>query len=265
MRPTGSAALSESERLAAERARYDRHYVDEWSQQDLVLPPQHEERRNDLRRATLYAVRQLGDLEGLDLLELGAGSGVDSVMLARRGARVIATDVSDAAVELLERRFAANRIVNARAITMPAEQLMLDDASVDRIFARGVLHHADVERAAPEMARVLRPAGRAVFIEPLSENPLLNLFREYVPYPHKTRPKGHRGIRYATVRQLRSSFGSAVIRPFYLTAMLNRAFGFDIELEVLERLDDWVLRRVPTAGRMCRYAVVVCVKAEDPS
>jgi ubiquinone/menaquinone biosynthesis C-methylase UbiE len=258
--PHAPVAADLDARHAAERDRYDQHYTERWVGDDLVLPERHQERPNDLRRATLYALERLGDLHGLDVLELGAGSGVDSIMLARLGANVTATDIAAASVELIERRFGANEISGAQMAAMPAEELSLPDASFDRIFARGVLHHADVARAAPEMARVLRPGGRAVFIEPLSENPVLDFAREHVPYPHKTRPKGHRGIRYATIRTLGESFASTSIKPMYLTSMLNRAFGFGVELHALQDFDDWLLGRVPTFGRLCRYVVVTCVR-----
>ena len=245
-------------RMAAERARYAQHYGQRWQDEDLALPERHEDRPSDLRRATLYALDRLGDLHGLDVLELGAGSGVDSVMLARHGANVIAIDISDASVEIIARRLTANAISDAHTAAMPAEKLTFPDASFDRVFARGVLHHADVAASAPEIARVLRPGGRAVFIEPLSENPVLDFAREHAPYPHKTRPKGHRGIRYATIRTLGESFSSTSIRPMYLTSMLNRAFGFGVELRALQDFDDWLLGRVPTFGRLCRYIVVTC-------
>jgi SAM-dependent methyltransferase len=251
---------AEEERFAAERERYHHHYTDGWAERDLVVAADHGLRPSDLRRAGSLARELLGDLEGLDVLELGAGSGVDSVMLARRGARVTATDIADASAELIQRRFVANGVTNGRVMVMPAEVLDLPDESFDRVFSRGVLHHADVARAAPEIARVLRPGGRAVFIEPLSENPLLNFAREHLPYPHKTRPKGHQGIRYAHIRKLAASFSHTTTRPMYFTSMLNRAFGFGVEFDVLERFDDWLLAREPEFGRLCRYVVVACTK-----
>lgn len=250
--------MRDDPRIDAERQRYDQLYAERWGDEELRIPPGDERRPSDLRRATLYALEELGNLDGLRVLELGAGSGADSVMFARHGAAVTSTDVADAAIEVIRRRLAANDITDVELAVMPAEKLDLPDATYDRIFARGVLHHADVERAAPEMARVLKPGGRAVFIEPLSENPILDFAREYLPYPHKTRPRGHRGIRFSTVRTLRRHFSSASIRTFYLTAMLNRAFGFNVELGSLERFDEWLLARVPTFRRLCRYSVVVC-------
>ena len=246
---------------SADLERYERHYVEHWGARDLALPEAYEERPNDLRTATLYAFAQLGDIAGSELLELGAGSGIDSVTLARRGANVTATDIAPASIEVMQRRFTKNGVADrAHPIVMSAEALTFDDGAFDLVFARGVLHHTDVARVAPQVARVLKPGGRAVFIEPLSENPLLDFAREHLHYRHKTRPRGHRGITRATLRAVRPHFHSTKLRGFYLTSMLNRAFGFDTELTVLERIDDWILERAPIFTRLCRYAVVTSIR-----
>jgi SAM-dependent methyltransferase len=251
----------EAEAASSDHDRYERHYVEHWGTRDLTLPVGYEDRPNDLRRATRFAFEQLGELDGRALLELGAGSGIDSVTLARRGAIVTATDHSEASVQVMQRRFAANEVADrARAVLMSAEALTFPDASFDLVFARGVLHHTDVHRVAPHVARVLRPNGRAVFIEPLSENPVLDFAREHLRYRHKTRPRGHRGITRRTVRALQPHFTQLGLRGFYLSSMLNRVFGFDTELQILERADEWLLERAPIFTRLCRYAVVSGVR-----
>ncbi len=42
-----------------------------------------------------------------------------------------------------------------------------------QVLGKQILHHLDMTQAVPEIARVLRPGGRAVFLEPLIHNPLL--------------------------------------------------------------------------------------------
>jgi hypothetical protein len=37
-------------------------------------------------------------------------------------------------------------------------------------------------------------------------------------------------------------------------------FGFDTELQILERADEWLLERAPIFTRLCRYAVVSGVR-----
>ena len=57
----------------------------------------------------------------------------------------------------------------------------IDDESVDYAFGDGVLHHLDLERAAPALARKLGPDGYARFIEPAQGNFLLRAFRMLTP------------------------------------------------------------------------------------
>jgi SAM-dependent methyltransferase len=246
-------------RLDAERERYRRHFGD-WQEESLIIPDGFEYEPGDLRSATLYALEQLGDLGGVRMLEIGAGSGQDSVVFARRGARVVVTDLSPEAVQLAKQRFRANGVTVEQTAAMSAEAIAFPSESFDRVYGRGILHHINLEAAAPEIGRILGPEGRAVFVEPLSENPLLEVAREHLPYRHKTRPKGHQGLRYASLRAARRHFSKTSVREFYLTSMLNRVFGFDVSLRRLERLDDWLLKRVPSFRRLCRYVVVTFEK-----
>lgn len=146
---------------------------------------------------------------------------------------------------------------------MAAEQIDYLDASFDRVFGRAVLHHLDMTRAPAELARVLKPGGRAVFIEPLSENPLLDFIRDYVPYPQKKSPKGHRGITYAMIEEAATHFAHTAKQEFYITAMLNRAFGHNVAITPLEAFDRLLVRYVPPARRFGRYVVVTFEKARD--
>ena len=51
----------------------------------------------------------------------------------------------------------------------------------DRVCGSGILHHLDLSRALPEISRVLKPGGRAIFIEPLGHNPIINWYRRRTP------------------------------------------------------------------------------------
>src|ERR1700736_5219994 len=50
-----------------------------------------------------YAFAVLGDVVGRTILELGCGSGINSVLLARRGARVVAVDISHSLIAVAAR------------------------------------------------------------------------------------------------------------------------------------------------------------------
>jgi hypothetical protein len=49
------------------------------------------------------------------------------------------------------------------------------------LFGNGVLNHLALEGAYREIARVSKPGGKAFFMEPLNQRPLLVLFRKATP------------------------------------------------------------------------------------
>jgi SAM-dependent methyltransferase len=104
------------------------------------------------------------------VLDLGAGAGFSSEMLARFGYTVIALDPDHTALRHNRRRllFDAGRIAGSARMTQGiAEHLPFADASFDGVLAMHVLHHVrDLTAVTDELARVLRPGGRAVFCEP---------------------------------------------------------------------------------------------------
>lgn len=106
----------------------------------------------------------LGDVRGLDVLELASGTSYFSAWLARAGARPIALDLSEhqlATARLLQRRTgAAFPMVQA-----DAEHLPIADGSVDLVLSEhGAAAWCDPQSWLPEAARVLRPGGRLVFM-----------------------------------------------------------------------------------------------------
>ena len=46
------------------------------------------------------------------------------------------------------------------------------------------LHHCDVDRTISQIHRVLRPGGKAAFIEDYAYHPLMNLYRRLTPHKH---------------------------------------------------------------------------------
>jgi SAM-dependent methyltransferase len=104
------------------------------------------------------------ELAGKDVLEVGCGSGVHAKLLAAAGANVTALDLTPTAVELTRRRLELHGL-QADVREADAEQLPFPDTSFDFVWSWGVIHHShDTNAVLQEIARVLRPGGRFVFM-----------------------------------------------------------------------------------------------------
>jgi len=201
------------------------------------------------------AFNQLGDLRHVRVLDYGCGHGMAAVVLARLGATVTALDLSHGYLEEARARARANGVA-VDFIQAPGERLPLVDGAFDRVWGNAVLHHLDLRTAGPELCRVLRPGGVAVFCEPWGENPLLNWARGSLPYPGKARTAEEQPLRRQHVRLLRKIFPVVEVRGYQLLAMARRVWRARRLLAGLTWCDAMLLERVPTLERFCRYAVL---------
>ena len=167
------------------------------------------------------AFAKLGDVRGLDVLDLGCGHGMAAVVLARHGARVVATDLSAGYLAEAARRALANGI-DLALVQADAERLPFADGSFDRVWGNAVLHHLDVGRAAREVRRILRPGGLAVFCEPWGGNALLEWARRRLPYPAKGRTRDERPLRGEQMPALREAFPRMQVEGYQLLSMARR-------------------------------------------
>ncbi|MGH2408195.1 MAG: class I SAM-dependent methyltransferase [Candidatus Limnocylindrales bacterium] len=106
----------------------------------------------------------LGDVAGLDVVELGCGTAYFSAQLAMRGARPVGVDPTPAQLATARRMQAQTGIVFP-LIEAPGERVPLPDASFDVALSEyGASLWADPDLWIPEAARLLRPNGRLVFL-----------------------------------------------------------------------------------------------------
>ncbi|MGU3500068.1 class I SAM-dependent methyltransferase [Mycobacterium sp. C31M] len=89
------------------------------------------------------------------VLDLGAGTGKLTVRLVERGLDVIAVDPIPEMLEVL-----SSSLPDTPALLGTAEDIPLPDDSVDCVLVAQAWHWFDPQRAAKEIARVLRPGGR---------------------------------------------------------------------------------------------------------
>jgi ubiquinone/menaquinone biosynthesis C-methylase UbiE len=91
----------------------------------------------------------------LSVLELGAGTGKLTEQLVALGHDVHATEPDEQMLAVLQKN-----LPDVRASQAPAEEIPSGDASYDVVVSGQAFHWFDVDRALPEIARVLKPRGR---------------------------------------------------------------------------------------------------------
>ena len=90
-----------------------------------------------------------------DVLEIGAGTGILTRLLAERVHHVIAVEPDARMRAVLAAHNPMIEVLAGHAEEIPAAA-----SSVDLIIAQSAWHWVDEERAVPEVVRVLRPGGR---------------------------------------------------------------------------------------------------------
>jgi len=106
----------------------------------------------------------LGDVGGLDVVELGCGTAYFSAWLAKRGARPVGVDVTPEQLETA-RRMMAETGIEFPLVEADAAETGLPDASFDLVLSEyGASIWTDPYRWVPEAARLLRRGGNLVFL-----------------------------------------------------------------------------------------------------
>jgi SAM-dependent methyltransferase len=143
------------ERLDSERA-----HEDDWYRRAIAERFFEREGFSRLVAWNLAALaRAVPLLPHMRVLSIGSGMGEYEVHVGRRVAHVIGVDLSPVAVEAARARATREGAANVEFHAGAAEDLALADASLDLVYAFGVLHHVPTAQA---RAHLLRLAHRAL-------------------------------------------------------------------------------------------------------
>lgn len=210
-------------------------------------------------------IEALGNINGREVLDLGCGAGYSTLELARLGAKVTALDLSaqglTATTERIAKAGLAEQVVTVRS---SVEQLPFANDSFDLVFAQNFLMHVSAPAVGQEAWRVLKPGGKAVFIEPLAHHPLVRLYRKLFSSYKVTQP---RWCTRSDLVELAAPFARSETQMFYLFSVLasansiqSRPWLLKPAWAILNGADQVITRTVPTSRQLGWVAVTVLTK-----
>lgn len=204
-----------------------------------------------------------------DVLEYGCGPGFEALFIAKTASSVTGIDISDTAIEQATGMALREGVANATFRAMDAERMDFDDESFDLICGMGILHHLDLGKSLSEIARTLRPGGKAIFIEPLGHNPLINLYRKVTP---DLRTEDEHPLLAGDLKMMESYFHKIEPHYFHFSSIMAVPFrklpGYALLLKTLDAADGALFKLLPFAKKYAWQVVIVFsqpVKAAAPS
>lgn len=172
--------------------------------------------------AALYD--ELGPLDGLDVIEVGAGTGIATRQLLERGANVVAVDAGPAILAQAKKRTPSLAATVGDGACLP-----LADGSADLVCFAQSWHWLDPSTRTKEMRRVLREEGR---LATWWSHPCVNAatwLDQYWSVIEATCDGAHRS-------QAETDWGPTLAEGGHLSIIDVHEFGWTREVSV----DDWI-------------------------
>lgn len=222
-----------------------------------------------------HALSELGRIKGKKILDLGCGAGEASVYFATKGAEAYALDISEGMLKTAQ-KIARKYKTKIKTVKASAEELPFADGFFDLVYGNAVLHHINIEPTIAEVSRVLKPRGRAVFIEPVAYNPAINVYRKMAM---DVRTVDEHPLKSGDIKMMKKYFKQVGHKEFWFITLLIFFYFFFIErihpkkerywkkvtydekkyrskFLKLKKIDDIVLKIFPPVRWLCWNTVI---------
>jgi 2-polyprenyl-3-methyl-5-hydroxy-6-metoxy-1,4-benzoquinol methylase len=213
------------------------------------------------RECTDRLLMALGQIDGKCICDIGCGMGLLTWELANKGARVSAIDISSEAVKMTRER---NKEFGKRVSVqqMDASNLLYNSETFHLVTGLWILHHLDTENVAKEISRVLKPGGKAIFIEPLAYNPLSNIWRRLTP---SLRTSDEWPLSYPDISEMGKHFSSVNYQEYDLLTLLSSfvyliTFSYRLKKRSAEFLARMEPRFLKTFKPLRRYSGQILIE-----
>jgi len=210
-------------------------------------------------RRDVFIKEAVADLGDKRVLEIGSQAW-GAVLWKFRIAPKSLTCINISQTELDSGKLAAERDnFPAEFKIMDAHHLEFPDNHFDFVYGVAILHHLDFPTAMREVARVTKPGGRILFVEPLRLNPVARLIRRLTP---AARTPDERPLGREELQMIDTWFSTNHLYTelFYTPAAVVSPMIFKSPNNWLTResdnLDQILVDKFPSLGVFCRTVTI---------
>lgn len=185
--------------------------------------------------------------------------------LAKMGYHTTGIDISPVAIEKLNKAIVREGLSEiASAFVGNAEDVDFEDESFDVVCCSGALHHLDIQRALKSWARVLKPEGKIIFVEPQHYNPFAAVYRVLTPSQHS---KDEHPLRPSDIKYIKKRFDIENYQAVNFLTPISLLFAWSIRLKsiklsfakTLSDIDQFFFDTFPFTQYLA-WSVICCIK-----
>jgi ubiquinone/menaquinone biosynthesis C-methylase UbiE len=226
-----------------------------------------------------WIAEEMGDITDKRILDLGCGAGEAAVYFATKGAKAVASDLSEGMLQVAL-KLAEKNGVTIETSKSSADVINFPDNTFDMVYAANLLHHVDVEKCLQEVHRVLKPGGKLYSWDPLAHNPAINVYRRMAT---EVRTEDEHPLRMKDIKLFRKYYKNVrykgtwlftlwIFMRFYLIERVDpnkerywkkvimEADRLEPKYRRLEKLDKFTLGLIPWLTRYCWNITVIAEK-----
>ena len=193
----------------------------------------------------------LENVKNKHILDCCCGCGFTSVKLAKRRALITGIDISPQTIQLAKKNAEFNNVSSSINLKiMSVQDMSFNDNTFDYAVGLGALHHLNLELAGKEIKRVLKPGGKAIFLEPRIPFNWIMTFRSFTPVTCYESPGGG-SLTDREIYEFSRYFSDYKVYYFLL---IRKFFRFPLLSKFASRADkiDYsLINKLPALRKLC--------------
>ena len=174
------------------------------------------------------------------ILDYGCGAGFKNFPFASADWRIFGIDISEVSISCAE-KMTKERNINAQYQVMDCEKMDFEDSFFDVVLDYGTFSSLDMQKALPDLIRVMKPTASLVAIETFGHNPVTNLKRWISMLTgRRTRWATNHIMKARDWKRIGGEFNSCTIRYFGFFVIFLGPLGKrcpDLLLRIFEGID----------------------------